>query len=300
MSRRPLEMLNIAAVLALSGIAGLCAAAGRLPGWPEILARYGLMLVFLLVLSWLAAREEKLGRALRLLVNFYPVAVIPLVYESLGTLIPALRGPSRDAWLVAADRAIFHADPTVWLERFVWPPVTDLLLLAYSTYYFFPIVVGAVLWRKDPAIARRFIFCLTFTFFLSYAGYFVVPAKGPRVALAAGQSVTLEVTPVSRAISTRLNELEHTKDDAFPSGHTMVTVFCLLVAYRESRKLFRAWLPIAILLVVSTVYCRFHYVVDVIAGLALAFLALPVGERLYAWAQGEFAVGVLRGNTKTL
>ncbi|HET7452158.1 MAG TPA: phosphatase PAP2 family protein [Thermoanaerobaculia bacterium] len=290
MSRRPLEILNIAAVLALAGIAGLCAAAGRLPGGPAILARYGLMLVFLLVISWLAAREEKLGRALRLLVNFYPMAVIPLVYESLGALIPALRGPSRDSWLVAADRAIFHADPTVWLERFVWPPLTDLLLLAYSTYYFFPIVVGAVLWRKNPATARKFIFCLTFTFFLSYAGYFVVPAKGPRIALAQEQSVTLEVTPVSRAISAKLNELEHTKDDAFPSGHTMVTVFCLLVAHREARRLFRAWLPIAILLIVSTIYCRFHYVIDVIAGLSLAFVSLPLGERLYDWALGGEAL----------
>ena len=96
---------------------------------------------------------------------------------------------------------------------------------------------------------------------------------------------------MSRAISQKLNELEHTKDDAFPSGHTMITVFCLLVAYRESRRLFRAWLPIAILLIVSTMYCRFHYVVDVIAGLSLAFVALPVGDRLYAWMRGGvFAV----------
>ncbi|HET9794882.1 MAG TPA: phosphatase PAP2 family protein [Thermoanaerobaculia bacterium] len=298
MSRRPLEIVNIAAVLALSGIAGLCAAAGRLPGWREVLARYGLMLVFLLVMAGLAAREEKLGRALRLLVNFYPMAVIPLIYESLGVLIPALRGPSRDAWLVAADRAIFHTDPTVWLERVVWPPLTDLLLLAYSTYYFFPIIVGITLWRKDPALARKFIFTLSFTFYLSYAGYFLIPAQGPRVALAAEQSVTLEVTPVSRTISRKLNELEHTKDDAFPSGHTMVTVFCLLVAFRESRKLFRAWLPIATLLIVSTIYCRFHYVIDVIAGFSLAFVALPVGERLYAWIQGEASVpGTARTTT---
>ncbi len=126
----------------------------------------------------------------------------------------------------------------------------------------------------------------------------MIPAQGPRVALAAEQTVTLEVTPVSRTISRKLNELEHTKDDAFPSGHTMITVFCLLVAYRETRKVFRAWLPVAILLIVSTIYCRFHYVVDVLAGLALAFAALPLGDRLYEWVQGGFAVGVIPENTK--
>jgi len=292
MFRRPLELLNASVIVTLSGLAALCALAGRLPGWPGVLERYGLMLVFLCVMAYLAQREEKLGPALTFLVNFYPMAVIPLVYESLGVLIPALRGGPRDAWLVAADRAIFHVDPTVWLERFVWPPLTDLLLLAYSTYYFFPIIVGAALWKKDPRIARKFIFCLSFAFYLSYAGYFVIPAEGPRVALAHEQSVKLEVTPVSRAISQKLNELEHTKDDAFPSGHTMITVFCLIVAHREVRRLFRAWLPIAVLLIASTMYCRFHYVVDVIAGLSLAFAALPVGERLYQWMRGMRTVPV--------
>ncbi|HWC64673.1 MAG TPA: phosphatase PAP2 family protein, partial [Thermoanaerobaculia bacterium] len=103
-----------------------------------------------------------------------------------------------------------------------------------------------------------------------------------------------------RTISRKLNELEHTKDDAFPSGHTMITVFCLLVAWRDTRKLFRAWLPIATLLVVSTIYCRFHYVVDVLAGLSLAFLALPLGERFYEWIQAGFSVAALPQNTKPM
>lgn len=290
MSRRPLEVLNLAVVAMLAGVAALCAFAGRLPDWPGVLGRYGWMFVFLLIVSFLGRREDRLPGALRLAVNFYPMAVIPMIYESLGVLIPAVRGGEKDAWLVAADRAVFHLDPTVWLERFVWPPLTDLLLIAYATYYFFPIFVGAALWKKNPALARKFIFCLSFTFYISYLGYFLVPAKGPRVSLAAEQSVRLEVTPVSRAISAKLNELEHTKDDAFPSGHTMVTVFCLLVARREANRLFRAWLPIGVLLVVSTIYCRFHYVVDVAAGLALAFACVPLGERLYAWMKSGASV----------
>jgi membrane-associated phospholipid phosphatase len=290
MSRRPLEVLNFAAIAVLASVAVLCAAAGRLPAWPGVLARYALMLLFLLIVSVLARREEKLPRALRIAVNFYPMAVIPMIYESLGVLIPAVRGGEKDAWLIAADRAVFHLDPTVWLERLVWPPLTDLLLIAYATYYFFPILVGAALWRKNPELARRFIFCLSLTFYISYLGYFLIPAKGPRVSLAAEQSVRLEVTPVSRAISAKLNELEHTKDDAFPSGHTMVTVFCLLIAHKEARRLFNAWLPIGILLVVSTIYCRFHYVVDVAAGLSLAFACVPLGERVYAWMRNGLSV----------
>jgi membrane-associated phospholipid phosphatase len=32
---------------------------------------------------------------------------------------------------------------------------------------------------------------------------------------------------------------------------------------------------------VATVYCRYHYVADVIAGFALAFVTVPVGNALY-------------------
>jgi membrane-associated phospholipid phosphatase len=283
MLARPLERLNLAAIGALCGVALLAAGLGRLPRWPGVLERYGLMILFLGIVSALARQESRLPKALRLAVNFYPMAVIPMIYESLGVLIPALRDGTKDAWLAQADRALFRTDPTVWLERLVWPPLTDLLYVAYATYYFFPILVGALLWRRDPALARRFIFGLSLAFYLSYVGYFLVPAKGPRVELASRQTVSLETTAISRSISKTLDELEHTKDDAFPSGHTMITVYCLLVAYRHERRLFRIWLPVAVLLLLATVYCRFHYVVDVFAGGLLAFAALPVGNRVYGW-----------------
>src|SRR5882724_6623152 len=116
MPRRPLEALNLSVVAILAGVAALCALAGRLPAWSGVLGRYGWMFVFLLIVSFLSRREEKLPGALRLAVNFYPMALIPMIYESLGVLIPAVRGGEKDSWLIAADRAIFGLDPTVWLE----------------------------------------------------------------------------------------------------------------------------------------------------------------------------------------
>jgi membrane-associated phospholipid phosphatase len=154
--------------------------------------------------------------------------------------------------------------------------------VAYSTYYFLPIVLGGFLWSRDAATARRYIFTLSVCFYVSYAGYFTIPALGPRTALAEAHTVSLETTPVARAISRTINELEHTKLDVFPSGHTMITVSVLIVAWRRLRWLFWVLLPVATLLVASTVYCRYHYVVDVLAGIALAFATVPLGDRLYA------------------
>ncbi len=89
------------------------------------------------------------------------------------------------------------------------------------------------------------------------------------------------MTPLSQAIATTINQLERTKFDVFPSGHTMMTTVVLLVAFRRERRIFWILLPFAVGLILSTVYCRYHYVVDVLAGLVLAFVSVPIGDRIY-------------------
>jgi membrane-associated phospholipid phosphatase len=226
-------------------------------------------------------KEDRLPPVAKFLVNFYPMAFVPILYESLGPLIVAARPVARDDLLIAADRRLFGTDPTVWLQRFLHPALTDLFFVAYLTYYFIAIALGAVLWKRSPSTARRFIFTLTVAYVVSYAGYFGVPALGPRVALASSHTVPLETTALSRAISSTLDELENTKFDVFPSGHTMIAVVVLLAAFQRARDAFWWLLPIAVCLVISTVYCRYHYVIDVIAGATLAAITVPVADRIY-------------------
>jgi membrane-associated phospholipid phosphatase len=282
---RPLEALNLGGLLALSVMTLVFYSALRDPG--EILLRFALMGAFLALIVFLASRPERLPAAIGVAVDFYPAAFIPFVFESLGPLIAAARGSARDEWLIAADRWLFGVDVTVWLERFVRPWLTDLFYVCYASYYFFALALGAVLWRRGRPVTRRYIFTLTVCYFTSYVGYFLVPALGPRFALASRQSIALETTALSRAISTTINELERTKYDVFPSGHTMIAAAVLLVAWKRERKFFFTVLPVGIGLILSTVYCRYHYLVDVLAGLILAFLTVPLGDRIYDRAVGR-------------
>jgi membrane-associated phospholipid phosphatase len=76
-----------------------------------------------------------------------------------------------------------------------------------------------------------------------------------------------------------LNALERFKQDAFPSGHTAVVLLVLAYAWRSVRGLFWICLPLVVALILSTVYLRYHYVVDVLAGFLLAGLCLVL-ERM--------------------
>jgi membrane-associated phospholipid phosphatase len=235
----------------------------------------------LLLVTLLVRRRERLPGWARFLVDFYPAAFIPVLYETLGPLIAAARGHARDAVLIAADRALFGTDVTVWLQRFVNPALTTLFYLSYTTYYFIALALGFVLLRRSTEDLQRFLFTVTLCYYVSYAGYFALPALGPRYALAESHTVVLETTRIAATIERTLNELEHTKYDVFPSGHTMIAVTVLLVAFRRARDVFWYLLPFATLLVLSTVYCRYHYVVDVIAGIALAVVTVPLGDAIY-------------------
>ena len=276
---RPLEALNLGALLVLSLLTLVLYRSLPDPG--EILLRFALMGAFVALAVYLAHRADTLPPAIRVALDFYPAAFIPFVFESLGPLIAAARGPARDDLLIAADRFLFGTDLTVWLERFSRPWLTNAFFLFYSSYYFLSLVLGAVLWRRSVPDARRYIFTLSFAYFLSYAGYFLIPALGPRFALAGEQKGPVETTALSRAISSTINELEHTKFDVFPSGHTMITTVVLLVAWKRARRLFWLLLPVGTGLILSTVYCRYHYGVDVLAGLAMAGAATPLGDAIY-------------------
>ncbi|HEX8913813.1 MAG TPA: phosphatase PAP2 family protein [Humisphaera sp.] len=280
MPRRPLDLLNLAFCLALFLLALALAAAGRLADWVPSALLFGGLSVLVYVVSWLQRWSWK-GRLGQVLANFYPLMVVPQVFNGLQPLITGLGVPNRDAALIAADRAMLGVDATVWLQRFVAPWLNDLMHLAYCTYYVFPVVVGVAMWRRDRAVARRFIFTVVLAFYVSYVGYFVVPARGPRTAQADQYTVSTRDTPVSRAIYDFLDGAEKTKDDVFPSGHNMITAVCLIAAWRFDRRVFWPLLPVGVALAVSTVYCRFHYVADVVAGIGLAVVTVPVGYWVY-------------------
>jgi membrane-associated phospholipid phosphatase len=88
---------------------------------------------------------------------------------------------------------------------------------------------------------------------------------------------------VAEPVQKFLNYLEGIKRDAFPSGHTAIPLTVLYLAYKFRRRVFWFLLPVVSALIFSTVYCRYHYVVDVIAGFGLTLITIYLGEWYYAW-----------------
>ncbi len=244
--------------------------------WLLVAAHIVAIAIIVLIARWY--------RGVGLVRGWYPVAVIPFTYKELTYLIPLINPKEFDRELAAIDRQIFGVDPTVWLERFTWPVLTELFQLSYITYYFLPLILGVVLWRKGwTERFHFFVFVIVLGFYLSYLGYIAVPALGPRFLPEIQSQHTKPLSGILffDTIHATLNKLEGKTYDAFPSGHTELTLLVLYYAQRFHRRTFWWILPAGSALIISTVYLRYHYVIDVIAGAFLALAIILIAKPLY-------------------
>ena len=72
-----------------------------------------------------------------------------------------------------------------------------------------------------------------------------------------------------------------------PSGHTQIVLMVLFLAHRYEKVLFYVFLPIICGLILSTVYLRYHYIIDLMVGMALAIGCVIIGPTLYRWWKAE-------------
>ncbi len=209
----------------------------------------------------------------------FPVMAVFLVFNSMTELVPGVNPVDIDFRLIRADYWLLGGYPTVWLERVVNPYLTEILQLAYTSYYFLPVILGIALKikKRETEFDEGLLFILL-CFYLSYVGYILFPALGPRYTMNHLQSIPLKGTMLSEKIYSILNNIEGIKRDAFPSGHTAVTLVVLHLAYRYEKRLFYIYLPISVLLLFATVYCRYHYVVDVLGGIVLYMVTMIIGQ----------------------
>lgn len=274
---RPADVLTIVFSLALFVLTALFAA--KVPSAGMLMLIYASVALFQMLLIPLSRRTAVLT-LIRDLV--FPVVAVLVIFDSLGPLVPAVNPRDIDHLLIRADYLLFGGYPTVFLERFVTPLLTDLLQVAYTSYYFMPIALGIVLKKQGRHEAfERSLFLILLCFYLSYIGYLLFPALGPRYAMDHLHEGPLTGFLAAQPIQDLLNLLEGGKRDAFPSGHTGIALTVLVLSRRYSRPLFRALLLPALLLIAATVYCRYHYVVDVIGGVALTVVTFFIGEVYY-------------------
>lgn len=212
--------------------------------------------------------------------NVYPLPYVFACYRVMSLLIRSIREARSDAMLAEWDFAIWNANPTVWLERVQFPLLTELMQFVYALFVPVVLAVAVILWVQQRKDFRSYAFLLALGFLASYALYFVVPARGPRFFLDGLQTQPLTGLWLFGPLRTVLDVLESPHYDCFPSGHAEMTILAWWTARRISKRLSTIYLGYTALILLATVYLRYHYTVDLVAGGLLAALVLYAAPHL--------------------
>jgi membrane-associated phospholipid phosphatase len=224
--------------------------------------------------------------------DWLPFLVFLLSYEAFQTGIwKLILLEDRDATLLGLDRRFFGETPSVVLQRFVTPGRSDVMSVFYFLHLVLPPVLAVLLYRRRRDTFREFLLAVLLAGCLGSIGYVLVPATGPAVAFPRLFSVPLAggiYDPV-----TRILDVARAPRDVFPSLHVGLSTIVLWYGFRRSRATGLVLLPLVLGNWLSTVYLRYHYMVDVFAGWATAAAAVRVAGVLLRletrWKSGRRA-----------
>jgi membrane-associated phospholipid phosphatase len=267
----------------------------RVAVWKELVLINVVVIAMIFFIAKLA--ETKQSKLLIGVHRWYCYPLIMFVFKEIYQMIHPINPTDHDQLFIAIDHWMFGVNPTQWMYQFSHPLITEILQSAYFSYYIIFILVGAEVFRRYPI--ERFdhaAFLIVYGFYLSYLGYFLLPAVGPRFTLHNFAQLDQELpgmffTPLFRAIINAgesipqgmANPVNIVQRDVFPSGHTQLTLICTYLAFHY--RLHSRWfiVTLAVLLIIGTVYLRYHYVVDLIAGVSFFLLTIWTGNKIEPW-----------------
>lgn len=248
------------------------------------------LLAFILLATTFAgivlARIPHLGpQALR--ATLYRVALFAPVmgaYVSLRYILPALQPTLLDHDLWAIDNALFGVTPSVFAAQFNTKPVVEWFAFFYYSHFAIlcvTVLPGLALVRTERI--RQMLLGALLIVIIGQTGYTLVPGYGPYATIDFAEPLHggFFLTLVLDAVKAGGAQM-----DIFPSLHTALPTFFFLFAFEHRRHApFRYVWPVlgffAINIVGATMFLRWHWAIDVVAGLGLAFFA--------RWAARELA-----------
>jgi membrane-associated phospholipid phosphatase len=209
--------------------------------------------------------------------DWLPLVLMVLAYREMGWFALPHHGHALEAHWVIWDRMVLRGGAKAVIEAF-GPILPSVLEIAYTLVYALAPFALAMLYiygHRDQA--DRFLFTFAAGVLLCYAQFPLWPSEPPRVVFFG------EDFPLYDSVFRRFNWWIlgsygiHTS--VFPSAHVagaFSAAFGMWRAMPRPKWVSRVLLAMALLIAVATVYGRYHYVADSVAGFSVALFVLAV------------------------
>jgi membrane-associated phospholipid phosphatase len=267
------------------------------PHWGWLLAAHAGAIAAIQALVWVG-RGAKLSTSLLFLRHFYPVLLYAGLYAETGWLNQMIIKGYLDPAIIGLDQQIFGGQPSLsFMQAFPYLLVSETFYAAYFSYYLMIGGIGIALYLRNRPAFFRYISVMCFVFYVCYLVYIFVPVVGPPLFFRSVSGYTLPPglqnlaenysypAAVKSGIFFRIMkwiyEVFEAPGAAIPSSHVAIALCTVFFSFRYLRAIRWIHLVMAVLLCLATVYCRYHYGADVLAGVITAALLIPMGNWLY-------------------
>ena len=245
---------------------------------------------FLFVLALVRGQVLRWGSLTSALV--YRLALIATLLASffqLREILPAVSPWAVDASIYAFDLRVFGFEASVALDQFVTPASTEWFAFFYFLYFLILSVhvLPMTFWSKDPQLLNRFATGMLLMFMAAHIIYMMVPGYGPYWFLKDTFKHELQGGTFWRLVRETV-DAGGAQKDIFPSLHTAAPTFFAIFSFRHRTRMpFKYSWPVmafvAVQVIIATMFLRWHYLIDIVAGLVLALTAQGIGQYVADW-----------------
>ena len=263
---------TVAALYFLLTGAIVCFHRAQFPHWKVYLSVHLLAATGICLLHKLPLRRP--ARVRGFFRDWYPVFLFPVLYKEVEQFALAFGDWRLTKSVQQLEVAFFGGHPSLYASLlYPWMPLSEYLHLCYFAYLLLLPIVGGYWYfsgRRDHF--HELMLLVSTTLLSSYVFYISYPVDSPFYLFS-----PLEA-PLTDGFFYRLvhfvSDRGGARGGAFPSAHISISIVIWLVVWERQRPM--AWIlaPVIAGLVAATVYGRFHYALDVLAGLFVAVLVV--------------------------
>jgi len=224
--------------------------------------------------------------------EFWPIPIVLLGYlamrffridavtDMLGILL-------KDLAIIQLDIMVFGQPLPFYIQHWVSPAMTFLMENAYLHFYY-AMPIGSMIylaWKENYATFYRLRVAIILAMITGWFAYLLVPVEGPIKFIP--EQFAVPLVPSSEVVYGAVESFRYAYD-CFPSLHTAIpwlTLFICWSYYSHTLKMVALFMTLSI--TTATLYLRYHYGIDVMAGFFWAIMAWLLTSRVEKRYQHE-------------
>ena len=248
---------------------------------PNVLDLLFTRAVVVLVIIGLIYLDSKYEHLLPYLIrNTYPIILSGYFYSE-TVFYNKLFFDNIDPLLMNIEAVLFDFQPS--LEFSAYFSNTFFSEIMYFGYFsFYVLILGFTLYVffKKKKLFNETVFLLSGSLYLFYFIFGLLPSEGPQFYFSAPDNILPNAYFFDKIIHF-IQETAEQPTGAFPSSHVGVSVIIMIIARQRAPIFFKIAFPFVVILILSTVYIKAHYLIDVIGAIIVAPFFLYLSNILF-------------------